>query len=124
MVKFTMKILESWIPSCLCAGIIAYASLYPYGDIGLIWRADDWIQHGLAYLALSLLMWFPLAVTKSEMGLKKRALRIIIVCTSFGILMEIGQFLSPGRTPSVIDALVNLIGASIGQIPFLLVRRK
>ena len=116
------RIITGWIPSSLCALIIAYASLYPYGEFGLMLDVRDWIQHGIAYMVLSFTLSFPVKSGFARMPLQHRILSIIAICVAFGILMELGQFISPGRTPSIIDASANLIGALIGQILFVYTR--
>lgn len=116
------NIFHGWIPSSLCALIIAYASLYPYGALGLRWKSDDWIQHSIAYIVLSFLLSFPVKTKLNQTNYKKRALIVILSCVFFGIILELGQFLSPGRTPSVIDGLINLIGSGIGQAIYIYTR--
>ncbi len=77
---------------------------------------SDKIEHFLAYFALA---------AAGAAGFHGHRARIIIIFSliAFGILMEFGQLFSPGRDPSIGDAIANslgvLCGATVGSLGVL-----
>lgn len=77
---------------------------------------SDKIEHFLGYFAVA---------AAGAVGFHGHRDRLILVFSliAFGILMEIGQMVAPGRDPSVGDAIANalgvLCGATIGSLGLL-----
>ena len=77
---------------------------------------SDKIEHFAAYFALAV---------AGASGFHGRWARLIIIFSliAFGLLMECGQMLSPGRDPSIGDAIANalgvLCGATLGSLGVL-----
>lgn len=77
---------------------------------------SDKIEHFVGYFALA---------AAGAFGFHGHRDRLILVFSliAFGILMEIGQMVAPGRDPSVGDAIANalgvLCGATIGSLGML-----
>ena len=87
-------------------GMVIVLSLTPAsdpspGDI------SDKIEHFLAYLALA-------AAGAAAFHGHRDRLILIVSLIVFGILMEFGQMFSPGRDPSLGDAIANTLGILCG----------
>ena len=95
---------------------IAILSLLPPKSIEKIVEHDK-INHFIAYAVLSL-----------NVGLVVKKLKTYLLCLplliGYGILLEYCQGFVPGRQPSLLDALANSIGVSIGFILYLLLSLK
>lgn len=95
---------------------IAVLSLLPPKSIEKIGEHDK-INHFIAYAVLSL-----------NVGLVVKKLKTYLLCLplliGYGILLEYCQGFVPGRQPSLLDALANSIGVSIGFILYLLLSLK
>ncbi|MFY7667406.1 MAG: VanZ family protein [Crocinitomicaceae bacterium] len=95
---------------------IAILSLLPPKSIEKIGEHDK-INHFIAYAVLSL-----------NVGLVVKKLKTHLLCLplliGYGILLEYCQGFVPGRQPSLLDALANSIGVSIGFILYLLLSLK
>ena len=95
---------------------IAILSLLPPKSIEKIGEHDK-INHFIAYAVLSL-----------NVGLVVKKLKTYLLCLplliGYGILLEYCQGFVPGRQPSLLDALANSIGVSIGFILYLLLSLK
>ena len=99
---------------------IGYLSLFPYEELGFLWETSDVIKHFFAYLILSILLQFPVRKITPGYSTLSRAFLIIAICFVYGVLLELGQYLSPGRHPSVYDALMNFLGALVGQVAIII----
>jgi VanZ family protein len=95
---------------------ITVLSLLPPKSIEKIGEHDK-INHFIAYAVLSL-----------NVGLVVKKLKTYLLCLplliGYGILLEYCQGFVPGRQPSLLDALANSIGVSIGFILYLLLSLK
>ena len=95
---------------------IAILSLLPPKSIEKIGEHDK-INHFIAYAVLSL-----------NVGLVVKKLKTYLLCLpiliGYGLLLEYCQGFVPGRQPSLLDALANSIGVSIGFILYLLLSLK
>jgi VanZ family protein len=95
---------------------IAILSLLPPKSIEKIGEHDK-INHFIAYAVLSL-----------NVGLVVKKLKTYLLylplLIGYGILLEYCQGFVPGRQPSLLDALANSIGVSIGFILYLLLSLK
>jgi VanZ family protein len=70
---------------------------------------SDKIEHFLGYFALAA------AGAAGFHGPRDRLVMILGLIT-FGILMEFGQMVSPGRDPSIGDAIANALGVLCGAM--------
>jgi len=66
---------------------------------------------GLAVLAM---LW----LVPPGRPLLPRALWIALGCTAYGLLREVGQAYTPGRTGGASDAMLNAAGAAIGILAY------
>ena len=72
--------------------------------------SQDKVLHFTEYSVLGVLGF------KAFSDLKNSVLLVIFFGTSFGCLNELIQMFIPGRTPSLYDSLVNLVGIICGTI--------
>ncbi|MEH6488104.1 VanZ family protein [Hyphomonas oceanitis] len=94
------------ITSLLVAVVIAILSLVPGQDLPDVHLSDK-VEHAIAYLVLAGLICFWLG--------RERIVRGTIVAVGYGAVLEFAQALAgTGRTPSLLDAGANLLGACIG----------
>tara|TARA_R110001606_G_scaffold362905_1_gene516775 strand:- start:32 stop:412 length:381 start_codon:yes stop_codon:yes gene_type:complete len=94
------------ITSLLVALAIAVLSLVPGQDLPDV-NLSDKAEHAIAYMVLAGLICFWLG--------RERIMRGTIVAVGYGAVLEFAQALAgTGRTPSVLDAGANLLGACIG----------
>jgi len=69
---------------------------------------NDKIQHGTVFFILAMLL-------NRSSDTKKHRIRNIIVLSIFGIVIELIQYYVPNRTPSVYDALADIVGILLFQ---------
>jgi VanZ family protein len=102
----------AWLAAGVLAAAIAVLSLMPKPEQVLDVKISDKLEHFIAYATLSLV----LAHALRRAGRRGAALMTIAVLASsgFGGLMEILQGFFPPRTPDVVDAVANTIGACLG----------
>jgi VanZ family protein len=94
---------------------IAILSLLPSGDLPPV-EGSDKLKHFIAYstLGLAFAIW-------AGPG---RALRAFVLTIGYGALMEIAQALAPtGREASLLDERANALGAGLGTLVALVLRR-
>jgi len=115
MKNSVIRFFQSWFPSIIVGILVGFFSLAPSSSLPISWETSDTIKHFLAYFILSGVMVFP-AIRQWGTTTLNRIIWITVVCTLFGALLEVGQSFSPGRDPSVHDAITNLIGSAVGQI--------
>jgi VanZ family protein len=73
----------------------------------------DKIEHVFAYAVLGLL-----GAASSE----RSAMRVILGLAVFGIVIEMLQAFSPGRSPDLLDVLADIAGATLGSGLVILLR--
>ncbi|HEV8391447.1 MAG TPA: VanZ family protein [Dongiaceae bacterium] len=88
----------------LASAAVGALSLTPSAALPPV-SIGDKAEHVIAYAALGLL-----GAISSERGMS----RTILGLAAFGLLLELLQAFSPGRSPDAIDALADIIGASLG----------
>tara|TARA_B100000029_G_scaffold468279_1_gene505145 strand:- start:50 stop:448 length:399 start_codon:yes stop_codon:yes gene_type:complete len=89
------------------AGTIAVASLLP-ADRAVTSGLWDKIEHCGAFALLALLILF---------ACPRRSLAtILLAVTTYGGLIELAQFFSPGRFPDLWDGVANFVGASVALL--------
>ncbi|WP_272986846.1 MULTISPECIES: VanZ family protein [Hyphomonas] len=94
---------------------IAVLSLLPSGDLPPV-EGSDKVKHFLAYGSLG-------GAMAMAFG-PGRALRAFLITIGYGALMEIAQALAPtGREFSVLDEVANILGAGVGTVVALALRR-
>lgn len=103
------------ISAVVVAIAIAYLSLKP--SIQMV-EVNDKVGHFIAYFVLMLNI--GLAVWKG----KKEVLVALLITTVYGVVMEIGQYFTPGRSFSLLDMLANASGALLAAGILLLIGRK
>jgi VanZ family protein len=116
MARLAYRILSSWTLSVVFAIFIALVSLAPYNEMNLFWDTSDKIKHFLAYLVWGVFLFYPLKHRLKTLPVFLVMILVVVICTLYGIVMELGQFLSPGRHPSYWDAKMNLWGSLFGQV--------
>ncbi|MFM9914301.1 MAG: VanZ family protein [Rhizobacter sp.] len=111
----------------LYAGLIAYASLYPFAGwrwptVGLLaflalpwpryWTAFDLVANLLGYLPLGLLVFAAGVRTGRRAG--GAFLRAGLAAAGLSLAMELVQNGLPSRVPSNVDLALNILGATVG----------
>ena len=95
--------------------VIAVLSLLPQQDLPPVGGSDKW-KHFVAYAALAV----PVAVRAG----RGRAWQAWAFTGGYGFLIEVAQALSPtGREFSLADEGANLLGAALGTLAVLALRR-
>ena len=120
MARLTHRIFTNWTLSVVFAIFIAFVSLAPYNDMNIFPDTSDKIKHFAAYLVFGIILFYPLKRRLKIVPSFFVMILVVVICTLYGIIMELGQFLSPGRTPSYWDAKMNLWGSLAGQIVLLI----
>ncbi len=121
MNKTLQKIIQSWIPTVIISVAIAYLSLVPYEETGDLLENYDLLMHFAAYFAFGLFFHFPVKRVFHNQSLLKIAVMVVAIGFMYGSFLEAAQYLSPGRTPSVTDALSNLSGVAFAQVLAVLI---
>jgi VanZ family protein len=96
----------------LASALVGALSLVPSSALPAV-SISDKVEHALAYVALGLL-----GVATS----KRSAIRTILGVSLLGFALELLQAFSPGRSPDIADALVDVIGACLGGGSALVLR--
>lgn len=102
-----------------CVGVvalvIAYLSLLPRPEEHIPERLRDKLGHILAYAALGAALAHALATAASANGSKLAfAGRVVLVAGTYGLALEVAQYLGGERMFSLGDAGVNVVGAGVG----------
>ena len=121
MLNFIRKLLYGWILSGFVFLLIGFLSVFKYKPPALLFTTSDYIKHFIAYLFLSILMFFPFEKNYSHLRVVVRSAIIFVFCVVYGILLEFAQNYVPGRDPDIFDAYANSLGALTGQIIIILV---
>lgn len=89
------------------AGVALWSSLMPGGQPQPVATVSDKVLHGSGYALLAFLLlmaWRP----------PVRVIASFLTVTAYGAVIEILQGLTPTRTPDLLDAATNALGAAIG----------
>jgi VanZ family protein len=114
------RVLASWLIVVGYAIVVAVLSLLPSGSgPAKGWDADirpsfQKFGHMAAYALFAVVVVLALPAARRFSG--RNALVVFVILTAFGAAMEIGQSMSPGRTPSVFDAAINATGVAVGLV--------
>ncbi len=116
MKKILQNIIQTWVPTAIITIAITFLSLISYEETGNLLKSYDFLMHFAAYFAFGLFLYFPVKRVFHNQSVFKIAVLILVIGLLYGTVLEAAQYLSPGRTPSVIDALYNLAGVAFSQI--------
>ena len=95
--------------------LIAVLSLLPPADLPPV-EGSDKLKHFIAYAALAV----PMTIWAGP----GRAVRALLLTAGFGIAIEFAQLLAPtGREFSMLDEGANVLGAGLGTVAALALRR-
>jgi len=103
----------------LAAAVVTVLSLLPQQDLPKVGVSDK-IEHLLSYFVLAILGSFAVRERRSLLYL------FVLLCAMGGVI-ELLQAFSPGRSPDIVDAVVDGAGAAAGVLigaAFALVRRR
>ena len=107
--------LKYWLPVYIYLILIFIISSQPSGDIGdyvhKTFFLGQALQHLGAYTLLGLLLYRALEHTKST-----SKLLVILITTLYGLLIEINQHFTPGRSFELMDILMNFLGAVLSLV--------
>lgn len=116
MINALRNIFNGWFPTVITAFAVALLSLLPHRNIGFAIETYDYLKHFAAYFILGILMWIPLRDKFRDKSNFQIGITIVVILFAYGSVLEIAQYLSPGRTPKFDDALSNVVGAVASQI--------
>lgn len=119
---------SAWPLALIYAGLIVYASLFPFAgwrDQGVVpwffltaplpryWTAFDVVANLLGYMPLG----FFLVLSALRTGRSRYALRLAVVAASvLSLLLESLQVYLPNRVPSNLDLMLNMAGGALGAL--------
>ena len=118
-----MKRLFAWLPAVVWAGFIFFVSAQPketFDRLGLTGQLLSTIGHLVTYGVLMLLVVLALRYG-SNLPTRFVFITAFVLIALYGLSDEYHQSFVPGRTPTVVDWLVDLSGAALVWI--ILVRR-
>jgi VanZ family protein len=111
------KRIIAWMPAGLWAFVILLVSVLPGSAIPTVSIGHfDKVFHFLEYFFLALLLVRGLNYSFTRPLGPKHIVIILILGIGYGIVMELVQFLIPGREPSVFDTAANAAGVLFGTI--------
>ena len=111
------KILK-WVPAIVICSISVYLSSQPTIEkMPSFWNADK-LVHVVCFGGLS--FWVAFACNLKANSLKEIILPLSIV-SIYGIIDEIHQSFTPGRSCSVFDWIADTVGAFLGALIFFLI---
>jgi VanZ family protein len=94
-------LMVSFYAACALVGVL---SLLPRATLPSL-SIGDKVEHVIAYAMLALL-----GCTLFE----RRRAAVILGLAAYGAVLELLQFLAPGRSPEIADGVADLIGACVG----------
>jgi VanZ family protein len=97
----------------LACALVGALSLVPSAALPPV-SIGDKVEHVIAYAALAVL-----GGVTSERGI----LRMILGPIAFGLLLELLQAFSPGRSPDAADVVADIVGACLGGGAAIALRR-
>lgn len=113
-----LKKLLKWVPAIVICSISVYLSSQPTIEkMPSFWNADK-LVHIICYGGLS--FWVAFACNLKANSLKEIILPISIVSV-YGIIDEIHQSFTPGRSCSIFDWIADTVGAILGVLLFFLI---
>ena len=119
--KKKSNVTMAWIFVAFYSGLIFYLSSMPHLKEPISFYSSDKFYHFFEYGFYGFLMIN--ALLKS--GVKKRVILFALIISSlYGASDEIHQAFVPNRTPDIRDWIFDTIGAYLGIVFYLLLRRK
>lgn len=113
-----LKKLLKWVPAVVICSISVYLSSQPTIEkMPSFWNADK-LVHVVCFGGLS--FWVAFACNLKANSLKEIILPLSIV-SIYGIIDEIHQSFTPGRSCSVFDWIADTVGAFLGALIFFLI---
>ncbi len=116
--------LKYFISACTCTLLIIYASSIPDFTVPAISARADQVLSNLAHIpayALITFLWLNSFTAPKRSAVL--ALVIISAMVMFAISDELHQSMVPGRTASILDICLDLIGVIIGYFTFKFTRK-
>jgi VanZ family protein len=108
--------LKLYIPAIIWTLVILYLSAFPAPQIDIGFIAPDKLGHLLAYAVLSISMAWKNIKSQEKLS-RNWFLIVLIISASYGILMEIMQYLFfPNRYFDYGDMVANLLGSFFGLL--------
>jgi VanZ family protein len=101
-----------WLPPLAWMALLFAAS--SRSDVPAASALPDWLTHGLAYLALGVLLARALAGGLGAPLGPRQALLAVLLATAYGVSDEYHQSFVPGRQADPYDVLKDCAGASVG----------
>lgn len=98
------------VPALLWAGAIWASSEVPGTGLPSVPGLAP-AAHFVEYAILAVLVTFAMSPRKT---LAVRILVAVLLATAFGVMDELHQSFTPGRTPDVMDVVVDSAGAALG----------
>ena len=117
--SFFITVLK-WLPALFIISCSFYLSSLPKIEkMPSFWNADK-LVHCICFAGLA--FWVEFAVFSKEKITFSIIFAILFVCV-YGIIDEIHQSFTPGRSASVFDWIADSLGAAIGSFLYLLARK-
>ena len=119
------KNIIAFIPALIWAGIIAFMTLIPAKSVPRsILLISDKVLHSIIFFGLTILLVFAFIHFREGLTIVRVYFLSVILSFSFGILIEIGQYLmKAGRNGDYLDILADLSGILLAY-PFIKIFRK
>ncbi len=93
-------------------GVLFFASSMPGDEVPTIFW--DKLEHLLGYAVLGILFLVPLAAGRLSRMTAATGLVAILLSTLYGVVDEVHQSFTPGRSPDVRDLVADALGAALG----------
>jgi VanZ family protein len=111
------KILKFWVPVLIWTVVIFLLSSIPGDEIPKIEIPGlDKLVHFLEFLILGILLVRAFFNSSNNMGLVKIMVFTLVAASSLAFIDEWHQHFIAGRTPDILDFMVDLIGSNVGMV--------
>ena len=107
-----------WVPGIIYAIFIFLLSNESFNDVSIPVNTNSF--HPVEYFTLGIFLcwgWYPVLKKRGEWVLARR---VLLTGFAYGVLDELHQSFVPGRYPSLVDLLLDLLGLSAGVTIFVL----
>jgi len=129
MMQFlSLPIIYRWLVTLVFVGIVIFLSVTPgrfqTGDSVFVWLIANTptllqkLMHVAVYATLALLFMWALETVDSQMS---RIVLTLGLTVSLGVVLEWYQTMVPGRFGTIVDVLLNALGAVTGLLVALLI---
>ena len=123
----SLPIIYRWLITILFVGFVVVLSVMPgrfqTGDSVFVWLVTKTptplqkLMHVAVYATLAMLFMWSLEIIESQVS---RIVVTLVLSLSLGITLEWYQTMVPGRFGTIVDVLLNIIGAVLGLAAVLL----